>query len=124
MTRSHTPPPPPSLPPFCQGVLLNYMYESDVLMEICPRLKENPWLCVYGTSKTVHYYKRGKSLPQTYGNISTFKPNLKPQPRPNGEPPLPTYPRGTCHSKMALLWFPSGLRVVVSSANYILNDCT
>lgn len=88
------------------AVLSNYMVDIDWLMSACPDLRKIPnVLVVHGESgATVEYLKRNKPA-----NWILHKP------------PLPiSY--GTHHSKAMLLVYPTGVRVIVHTANLIYVD--
>ncbi len=88
------------------------MYQADWLLRTAPRLACVPSLWVTGWNGGIANFNAQGHVSNTHPNISVFKPNLKRE----------GYQWGTHHSKMALLWFSTGLRVMITTANYIEID--
>jgi hypothetical protein len=92
---------------FHRAIVCNYMYEWSFFLETLPRLLSIPWLCVYGDENP-----STPQISEAFPNIATFKPRFRNTP----------FAWGTHHSKMALLLYEGGLRVMICTSNFIEVD--
>ncbi|KAI6651995.1 Tyrosyl-DNA phosphodiesterase 1-like isoform X1 [Oopsacas minuta] len=89
-------------------ILFSYMVDIDWLLEQLPKSKLNiPILIVVKFDKGLLKSFQEQFL--AFPNIKFFSPNL----------PIPY---GTHHTKMLLIFYPDGMRVVITTANFIPVD--
>lgn len=86
--------------PIVSICLMNYMYDLNWLVDECPVLAKVPTFCLYGATPA------GEASP----TLKTVKVNMG------------TEQYGCHHSKIALVFYRSGVRVVVTTANFIPSD--
>ncbi|CAM9909655.1 unnamed protein product [Ascophyllum nodosum] len=91
---------------FHEALLTNYMVDSQILMDAQPRLRHVPWVLVCGDMDNMEQLRQ--ECKRSNPGIQVHRPQVE------------RY--GVYHTKMIILKFQTGVRVVVLTANFIVMD--